>query len=173
MFDHDDNMAGEAAADPAWVRAAMFEYFGVDSRSGMLDPMYGSFDKTTFAGFAVKVAEGAAAGDALCRGVFAGAGADLGRHLAAVLPSAAAALRGAGLTVVCIGSVWKSWPLLEQSFLQAVDRAGAGAPAPALRLVRLTVPAAVGAAFLGARQRGAELPLDYGATTETFFSRAG
>ena len=32
----------------------------------MLEPLYGNFDKTVYAGFAVKVAEGAEQGDVLC-----------------------------------------------------------------------------------------------------------
>jgi N-acetylglucosamine kinase-like BadF-type ATPase len=64
----------------------MFEYFKVDSQMAMLPHLYSDFKKDDFAGFAARVAACAVAGDALAQHVFALAGTELGKHIAAILP---------------------------------------------------------------------------------------
>ena len=66
----------------------------VKTRMDMLAPLYGNFDKTVYAGFAVKVAEGAQQGDALCRRAFEKVGiAEFGSVTLPAQPLAALALQ--------------------------------------------------------------------------------
>lgn len=114
VFEAEDGYAAPSVPDTAVAKARMFEYFGVESLSDMLSPMYGEFDKARFAGFTISVAAAAESGrDELCLLAFEQAGEQLGRHITAILPKVAPALLDSGLTVVCEGSVWKSWPLLK------------------------------------------------------------
>uniref|UniRef100_A0A8V0Z6C2 N-acetyl-D-glucosamine kinase n=1 Tax=Gallus gallus TaxID=9031 RepID=A0A8V0Z6C2_CHICK len=85
VFDSMDNME-VSPHDIAYVREAMCRHFRISNRMGLLPHLYGSFQKADFAGFCLKVAEGARAGDALCRHVFTQAGQALARHVLAVLP---------------------------------------------------------------------------------------
>lgn len=62
---------------------------------------YTTFDKSFYAGFALKVVEGAKLGDSICVRAFQKAGTDLGRHIVAVAPHITEPLRDAGLTVIC------------------------------------------------------------------------
>lgn len=55
---------------------------------GMLPHLYTNFQKSHFAGFCKKLAEGAEGGDALCQHVFTQAGRVLAKHVEAVLPAA-------------------------------------------------------------------------------------
>lgn len=89
--------------------------------------------------------------------------ADLGRHIVAVAPKITQPLRDAGLTVICIGSVWKSWELLKNAFLLTL-RQSPHVPAT-VKLLRLTGSGAPGAAFLAAKQVGDEMALDYDGNT--------
>ena len=52
--------------ETTWIKAAMCEYFKVKERSEMLTHLYTTFDKSFYAGFALKVVEGAKLGDAIC-----------------------------------------------------------------------------------------------------------
>lgn len=94
------------------------------------------------------------------------------------------------LAIVCVGSVWKAWPLLQASFTQALTEvplaveggaaaaaatgAGAGTAAAAggerkvlsFRLLRTTETNAVGACWKAARDAGVELPLDFSKNVE-------
>lgn len=94
-----------------------------------------------------------------------------------VLP---AALR----TSLPAGSVWKSWELLRGGFIPAItapfatctgaggekEGAASGGRVASFRLLRLTQSSAVGAAWKGAREAGADLPLDFDANTEVLFA---
>ncbi|XP_015705646.2 N-acetyl-D-glucosamine kinase [Coturnix japonica] len=99
-------------------------------RTELRPPLIGNFRKPKSPGFCVKVAEGAVAGDSLCRHVFRQAGELLGRHVVAVLPHVHESLfRGElGLPIVCVGSVWKSWELLRDGFIGSLHRAGSVPP---------------------------------------------
>ena len=61
-------------------------------------------------------------GDKLCIWLFEEAGRMLGRHIRALSPMVSPSLATAqgGLHVVCVGSVWKSWNLLKDGFLQGI-----------------------------------------------------
>jgi len=72
------------------------------------------------------------------------------------------------LAIVCVGSVWKSWPLLAESFTQAATamNPGTGHRVTSFRLLRLTTSSGVGAAWKAASLAGVSLPIDFAANTE-------
>ena len=110
------------------------------------------------------MAEGAEAGDALCAAAFSEAGKRLALHVVAVSAKMEPELRAEAVTIVCMGSVWKSWPKLRQAFCATL--AAAPEPVAAYRLVRLTGSPAVGAAVLGARSAGVAFAPDLAANVE-------
>jgi hypothetical protein len=120
--------ADTAVPDVSAARDAMLRYFGIASPAGMLDVMYKAFVKAHVAGFARVLAELAAgdaakgvAPDAFAAWVFAQAGRQQGSFARTLAPHLlpAGAPPGArdvtGFHIVCVGSVWKSWPLLAPS----------------------------------------------------------
>ncbi|XP_057164992.1 N-acetyl-D-glucosamine kinase isoform X2 [Ursus arctos] len=115
VFDSIDNLE-VAPHDIGYIKQAMFSYFQVPDRLGILTHLYRDFDKCRFAGFCQKIAEGAQQGDPLSRFIFRKAGEMLGRHVVAVLPEIDPVLfQGEmGLPILCVGSVWKSWELLRE-----------------------------------------------------------
>ncbi|XP_052538324.1 N-acetyl-D-glucosamine kinase isoform X3 [Tympanuchus pallidicinctus] len=148
---------------------------GISSRMGLLPHLYRTFQKAEFAGFCLKVADGAQAGDALCRHLFLQAGELLAHHVLAVLPRVDESLfRGElGLPIVCVGSVWKSWELMREGFVQALVGARGGDSMGAFShfsLLRLRHSSALGGASLGARHVGHKLPLDYGSNADVFYT---
>lgn len=164
--------------DVTRAHALMCEHFGIASRDGLLDHFYKSFEKAKIAGLTRHLAAAAAEGDAFCQRLFTKAGLLLGssartlaRHLlassAAPAPSDASAASAPApsaptvVRIVCVGSVWKSWPLLKGGFIAAATAAPLpgpdGAAPPQLRafeLVKLTETSAVGAAWKGAVEAG-------------------
>ncbi|XP_019296862.1 N-acetyl-D-glucosamine kinase isoform X3 [Panthera pardus] len=115
VFDSIDNLEA-APHDIGYIKQAMFNYFQVPDRLGILTHLYRDFDKCRFAGFCRKIAEGAQQGDPLSRFIFRKAGEMLGRHIVAVLPKVDPVLfqREMGLPILCVGSVWNSWELLRE-----------------------------------------------------------
>ena len=115
--------------------------------------------------FTLRVVDGAKKGDPLCLSVFKEAGQQLAKHIMAVSDKSDADKFPNGLTVVCMGSVWKSWDLLSQSFIETLkptlDKF------KLLRLVQLTGNGTVGAAVVGARDSGFTVPIDYDKLTHT------
>jgi N-acetylglucosamine kinase len=72
------------------------------------------------------------------------------------------------LPVVCIGSVWKSWDLLKPGFLRELDDSGSGR-INEVSLLKLKVPMATGACYLGANLAKAKIAKVYSDNTITFF----
>ena len=191
------------AFDTTRAREAMANYFGIERPAAgaeqeagaysakMYSLFYGAnFKKDFIAGFARVLADVAReTGDAFCCELFRQAGAHLGSFARTLAPH----LRGAadpdvhGFTIVCVGSVWKSWELLRGGFVAAatapfhhlpgVARAELAAMSDAQRghvasfkLVRLTRSSAVGAAWMAARKAGIDMPLDTDAAVEVLYS---
>mmetsp|Transcript_27470 Transcript_27470/g.72191 ORF Transcript_27470/g.72191 Transcript_27470/m.72191 type:complete len:348 (-) Transcript_27470:93-1136(-) len=157
--------------DTAHIRAAMQTYFDVTERIDMLPHLYSDFDKTKFAGFCAVVCEGARGGDAICKEAVAHTATDLARHIAALSGDVAPGLKtGAGwegVDIVCTGSLWKSWDVLEEPFMAAIAASSAkGLP---FRLLNLTESPAVGAAFVAGRSVGQHLAVDFAANTDVLY----
>ncbi|KAM9836475.1 N-acetyl-D-glucosamine kinase [Aulostomus maculatus] len=177
VFDARDNLA-TPPHDTAHVRKAMEEYFQVSDLMGMLPHLYRNFQKSFFAGFCKKLAEGAAAGDALCKHVFRQAGRVLAKHVEAILPAAQQPLLSGelGLPVLCVGSVWRSWELLKPGFIEVL---GQVASCDEVRgrfygysLLSLQQSSALGGASLGAQAIGASIAMDYSANAKVFYQHS-
>ncbi|XP_042584290.1 N-acetyl-D-glucosamine kinase isoform X1 [Cyprinus carpio] len=198
VFDARDNLV-TSPHDITYVKKAMEEYFQVSDLMGMLPHLYRNFQKSHFAGFCRKLAEGMLlvcgvrlcvhmphimtlcdcasggdAGDALCQHVFTEAGRTLGRHIVAVLPKVHQDLFSGelGLPVLCVGSVWRSWELMKSGFTQVLSEAQAHGYSHFQKYSLLTLrqSSALGGAKMGAQNAGASLPLDYSANVNMFFS---
>lgn len=140
---------------------------------GLLEHLYNKFDKAFFAGMCKELAKGAESGDALCLEAFHIAGSLLGRHVLALAPKADKSLleMAGGLHIVAVGSVWKSFELMKAGFLEGL-KPGTGEPSliHEVRLSQLKKPCTLGAAYLGAKDAGTQLPLDFSTHSHTFFT---
>ncbi|XP_016890140.1 N-acetyl-D-glucosamine kinase isoform X2 [Cynoglossus semilaevis] len=174
VFDARDKLVSPPH-DIEHVRKAMEEYFEVSGLMGMLPHLYRNFQKSHFAGFCKKLAEGAEAGDPLCQHLFTEAGRVLAKHVVAVLPAAQEPLlRGdRGLPILCVGSVWKSWELLKPGFTEVLREIASSVGLRGLfhgyTLLSLRQSSAVGGASLGAQSLDAKLSMDYSANTNVFY----
>ncbi|KAG8539480.1 hypothetical protein GDO81_020845 [Engystomops pustulosus] len=176
VFDTIDNLV-EPEHDISYVQEAMYSYFQVSDRLGILTHLYRTFDKSRIAGFCVRVAEGANNGDALCRSVFRSAGEVLARHVVAIMPKIDEVLfRGdLGLPVLAEGAVWKSWDLLKDGFISVLDKARStpyGRLLTRFSLLRLKHSSAVGGASLAAKNIGIDLPLNYQENVDVFYTHS-
>ncbi|EDO42704.1 predicted protein [Nematostella vectensis] len=172
VFDAEDNLVAPPH-DIDCVKNAMKSFFKIENQYGMLEHAYLNFDKSKFAGFCTVVAEGACeAKDPLCIHIFQLAGIDLGHHVRAQIPLIDPVLleRPGGLRVICVGSVWKSWDLLKEGFLEGLKGADGKPVLKEITLLRLRETCAVGAAVLGAKVSDHVLPVDYDAMVETLFT---
>uniref|UniRef100_A0A667ZRG3 N-acetyl-D-glucosamine kinase n=1 Tax=Myripristis murdjan TaxID=586833 RepID=A0A667ZRG3_9TELE len=174
VFDAKDNLAAPPH-DVTYVRMAMEEYFQVSDLLGMLPHLYRNFQKSHFAGFCRKLAEGAEAGDALCQYVFIQGGRVLAKHVEAVLPGAQESLLSGdlGLPILCVGSVWKSWELLKPGFTEVLDRVASSEQFKGrfhgYSLLTLQQSSALGGASLGAQSVGATVTMDCAANANVFY----
>ena len=173
--------------DTTRAREAMALHFGIDIAAGaaytavMYSSLYGSgFNKSKIAGFTKSLADLARSGDKLCAKVFELAGC----HLGSFARTLASHLRQPGnpdvfdFTIVCVGSVWKSWDLLQEGFtasaistfhhLPGISRqdivkmpSAERGHIASFRLVRLTKSSAYGAAWMASKRSGHTLPLNF------------
>ncbi|XP_076843591.1 N-acetyl-D-glucosamine kinase [Brachyhypopomus gauderio] len=174
VFDAKDNLV-TPPHDITHVRKAMEDHFQVSDLMGMLPHLYRNFQKSHFAGFCRRLAEGASAGDALCQYVFTQAGKVLAQHILAVLPRAHQELFSGslGLPILCVGSVWGSWELMKDGFTQVLSQAKTEySHFTKYSLLSLRQSSALGGAKLGAQAAGAVLHLDYSTTASVFFSQS-
>nr|ADO27805.1 n-acetyl-d-glucosamine kinase [Ictalurus furcatus] len=175
VFDAKDNLV-TPPHDITYVKKAMEDYFKVSDLMGMLPHLYRNFQKSYFAGFCRKLAEGANAGDAFCRYVFTQAGKVLAQHIVAVLPKVHQELflGDLGLPILCVGSVWLSWELMKDGFTQVLSQAKLSGYSNFQKYSLLTLrqSSAVGGAKLGAQNAGATMPLDYSTSSSVFFSHS-
>lgn len=164
LFDSDDGLQA-CPYSLEFIRQEMHDYFQVKDNYGMLRHLYTEFKKSFMARFTLRVVDGAHKGDPLCLSVFGEAGEQLAKHIIAVSSKSNASYFPDGLTVVCMGSVWKSWDLLSNSFIKTLkptlDKF------KSLKLVQLTGNGTIGAAVVGARDSGYTVPIAYDKLTNT------
>ncbi|XP_076104684.1 N-acetyl-D-glucosamine kinase-like [Mytilus galloprovincialis] len=163
IFDHEDNLC-VCPFDCTFVWNTIKTYFKIQDRNQILGSFYTNFDKSFIAGMCKELARGASEEkDKLCLQLFCDAGDILARHIVGLEPKIDQSLLDGenGLNIVCVGSVWKSWDLLQQGFTNVLktncDRI------QKFCLLDLTQSAALGAACLSAKDVQFTLPMDYSA----------
>jgi len=141
-------------------------HFSVDTRADLLDHCYAKFQKSMFAGLCLRLAESANQGDELSLYLFREAGRQLAKATLALLPKVCPSLVKTGdLNIVCVGSVWKSWNLLKEGFLNEIAK---GSFNYGLQLLRLTELMALGAVYIGVDAKKYKMPRDYAKNYEVF-----
>jgi len=172
VFDAMDNLV-PAPHDITYVKNLMFSYFKVTDQMGMLKHLYTEFKKDHIAGFCRELASGARdKRDPLCVSAFHHAGKVLAWHVLALVPRADPALFqcDGGVHIVCTGSVFKSWDLLKEGFLEGLHpRTDGDVRVPEFTLLFLVQPSTYGAAYLGAKEAGVIVPADYSKNSTVFF----
>lgn len=123
----------------------------------------------SISGLCEKLAKSAESGDALCKFIFKEAGKCLARHVTALLPLADDRLLDDYLTIVCVGSVWKSWQLLRDGFADILDDYYGIATPFVINLVQLNVPASIGAIYLAADDVKLKIKKDFDINSTVFF----
>ncbi|XP_053560310.1 N-acetyl-D-glucosamine kinase [Bombina bombina] len=176
VFDEIDNLA-PSPYDITYVQQAMFSYFQVSNRLGILTHLYTTFEKSKIAGFCIKLVEGANLGDPLCCSLFRQAGEVLARHVVAVLPKIDQVLfqGDLGLMILSEGSVWNSWELIKDGFIEVLEKIRStptGGKLTRFSLLKLKQSSAVGGASLGAKHIGHDLPLNYAANVDIFYTHS-
>ena len=158
MFDDLDNFVkAPYPIDTVWK--LIQEHFSIETRLDLLPHCYAKFDKPFFASLCKKLSHAAEQGDALSKYLFHEAGAHMANHIVALTPKVHDDLVKEGdLTVVCVGSVWLSWPLLKDGFIQTLQKAHIPF---GLKLIRITKCMAYGACYLGADSIKFPLPRNY------------
>ncbi|GFS20633.1 N-acetyl-D-glucosamine kinase [Elysia marginata] len=172
FFDHEDGLVLSKHSVEA-VRNTIFKFFKIEDRGDMLDHLYKNFDKSKFSRLCKELAEvGLQQGDPLCCQIFEEAGRQLGLHLCAIAHQIGSDLktRDGGLPVVCVGSVFKSWKLLEPGFIECMRSQASQTSIREVTLLSLTKDASIGAAALGARAASKILPLDYAGNANVFYT---
>ncbi|XP_028403273.1 N-acetyl-D-glucosamine kinase-like [Dendronephthya gigantea] len=174
VYDDADGMV-QSPHDVQFVKDEMYNYFNLEKPFDILEPLYRNFDKGKVAHFTTTLAKGAIEkGDPLCRYLFKEAGVRLGHHVNALETKVDEQLAKSedGLKVMCVGSVFKSWEILEAGFVEGLKRGHDRRPPPykSLVLLRPKVQSSIGAAILGAKAIGERFPVDYSKNTESFFT---
>jgi len=163
-FDDEDNL-NKAPYPTTKVSEIIKSYFDAQDRFGLLTHCYDNFEKPRFAGVCKMLAEAAAANDPLCKWIFTQAGKVLAKHIVALSSSMPTSLHES-LSVVCIGSVWKSWSHLKSGFVSELTTS-----APMIKsfqLLKLKVTMATGACYLAADNA---ILKKYKENTEVFYSQ--
>lgn len=135
------------------------QHFNITTRLEILDHCYAKFDKPFFAGLCAKLAEAAKEGDELCKSIFRETGEYLAKHIIALLPKVQDELVANGdLSIVCVGSVWLSFDLFQESFLKELSKYQFKF---GLKFCRITKGCSFGAVYLGADNVNFPLPRSY------------
>ncbi|KAI1288012.1 N-acetyl-D-glucosamine kinase [Halotydeus destructor] len=166
MIKHDENFE-KCPYNVEPVRRVVYEHFNIKENYGLIHPIYHEFDKTYFASLCTHLAQLASNGDQLCKSLFHDAGQYIGRHVVSWAHKIDESLYDSddGLKVVCVGSVFKSWPLLKNGFYSAI-----GGRVKKMTLVRLNKSAALGAAFMAIHKSGNHIEINYAKNYEIISS---
>ena len=115
----------------------------------------------------------ATTGDELCQRIFSEAGRQLAKMIAALMPRVDKTLIETGhLSIICVGSVWLSWELLQSGFIKELNEHKFPFE---LRLLKLKadVSMAIGAYYMAADSINFPMPRDYSKNYEVFFNYVG
>ena len=109
-------------------------------------------------------------GDELCKNIFNEGGKLLSRMILALLPRASNDLLKTGhLSIICVGSVWLSWELLKDGFVEELQRHEIPYELCLLKL-QPGISMAIGSVYMAADFVEFPLPRDYTKNYEIFFS---
>lgn len=142
------------------------EHFGISKEGDILPHLYSNFKKAEFAGLCVRIARAAREGDPLCKHVFSKVGPALARMIIALVPHMDASARDpvtGTVTVTVVGSVWKSFDLFKDTFVETL-RSGSGQPSSAITsitLQTLSERSHIGAAVWAAKCHSLPLVVDF------------
>jgi N-acetylglucosamine kinase len=172
VFDHEDNLE-KCPYDTTTPWNLIKSHFNVENRRDMLEHCYASFQKSFYARLCQKMSVAASNGDELCEKIFADAGRQLAKMISALMPRVDKELIETGhLSIICVGSVWLSWELLQKGFIKELNQKKIPFE---LRLLKLkpNVSMAVGAYYMAADSVDFPMPRDYSENYEIFFNYAG
>ncbi|CAI5443765.1 unnamed protein product [Caenorhabditis angaria] len=144
LFDDDDGLE-KAKFGVEKIRELLCDHFKIADKIGILDFLYHKFEKHTIAQFTKTLSENPE--DPQIAEIFKDAGIIIAKHVAAISKHLDSEDRKE-LSIVLVGSVFKSWNLLKSGFVEELKRASDG-----IRRVRLYLPSenpAVGAAVFAA-----------------------
>lgn len=164
-FDHDDKL-NLSPYDTTAVWEQIKKHFNIETRYDLLDHCYAKFEKAFFANLCEKLSHIASNGDQLAMHLFEDAGRYLAKATAALLPHVSNELLiDNNLNIVCVGSVWKSWKLLNDGFSKEIAKS---TNSFGLNLISLTQAMAIGAVYLAADAIDFKLPRDYSHNYDVF-----
>ena len=166
-LDYVDNMF-QPPHDITRVKDAILTYFNIKDHFGILAHTYDDFTKAKFAGLCSKIAEEANNGDQLSKWLFIENGKWLAKHVVALCPKMSPELVSNGLPIVCVGSVWKSWALMEKGFMDEL-RENAQGHLKHLSLIQLKVPMSIGACYLASDRAQIKIHKTYSDNSTVFF----
>ena len=151
------------------VEVAINEHFEITDRFQIFTHLYEKWDKTHFAGLCRRLAQSGQNGDKLCKWLFGRAGRDLAEHVVALEAKMADELLKSkgGVRVICVGSVWKSWPLMKDAFVDTLKKHCK--KMKEIRLITLKAPVPIGAACIGAKKAGIKVKASYDENFDTLF----
>eukprot|EP00003_Mantamonas_plastica_P027484 TRINITY_DN5900_c0_g1_i2.p1 TRINITY_DN5900_c0_g1~~TRINITY_DN5900_c0_g1_i2.p1 ORF type:complete len:310 (+),score=115.89 TRINITY_DN5900_c0_g1_i2:282-1211(+) len=161
-------LPGEVIPDHTWVYDHMLEHFEITHHEQLLRMMYRDFEKSHIAGFCKVLSEGATQGDEFCVQLFKEVGMWLGCMIKPLLKYIGEEERKTegGFSIVAEGSVFKSFHLFENEFVQHIcpDEIAQGDDTEyldAFKLVTLKNGSTLGAAVAVAQSLGQTIDVDY------------
>ncbi|XP_050547107.1 N-acetyl-D-glucosamine kinase-like [Daktulosphaira vitifoliae] len=147
-------------------------YLQIEAVVDLISVFYGEKkSKSKIAGLCKIIADLAIKGDKLSIWIFNEAGKELAKLLQAIYPSAHKMLHNenGGLHVVCVGSVWKSWDLLKNGFIEQLQSNSDKKIVKEFTLILLNKTVALGGIYLIAKKLNYDFPFDYEHNYKTLF----
>ncbi|KAG9509955.1 N-acetyl-D-glucosamine kinase [Fragariocoptes setiger] len=156
LLDHSHNFQ-RVSSDITRLTRIILDHFNIGNIND-IESFYINPDKKHFAGLCKKLSVATMEQeDELINDIFRQAGHDLAQHVVALLPKINKDLleEDGGLKIICVGSVFKSWPLLQKGFIKHL-----GHYLDKFTLLRLTHSSSIGAAILGAKEAGYKINIE-------------
>lgn len=155
--------------DTSVVWELIKSHFNIEKRLDMLDHCYAKFQKSFYAKLCQKLSVAASNDDELSQHIFNEAGRQLAKMIAALTPKVDNTLTESGfLGILCVGSVWLSWELLEKGFTKEIKARNIPFDLHLLKL-KPNMSMAVGAYLMAADHLKFPMPRDYAQHYEVFY----